>query len=253
MKALRWFIGIFIVLVIAVLFVWNYIPNIISSKLSSEAKVPVKIETLNLSLNKIGLKGLMIGVPKGSLLSKSLSVNSLDILSPIKNYFHDHIVIDEIHLDNIYLGLEFEKKGSPKGNWSTIMGNLSEGKKETPEKSEKKEGKQKSVLIKKLVLTNIDIELVYKDSGSIRKLRPIKRIELYNVSSTGGLPTSQIMDIIMQQMLRNVFSKEGMQHLLQDVLNPSNKVEQVFDNLKGLFSKDETLLDEEAEQESSAV
>ena len=57
----------------------------------------------------------------------------------------------------------------------------------------------------------------------VRKLKPIKRLELNNISSEGGIPTAQIMDIIMSEMLRNVFSKEGLQNMLEGILSPGGK------------------------------
>ncbi len=72
--------------------------------------------------------------------------------------------------------------------------------------------------------------------------RPIERIELTNISSEGGVPTSQIMNIVMHETLRNIFSKEGLQNMLDGVLNPGDSGGGVMNTLKGLFS-DQILLD----------
>ncbi|MDN3509636.1 MAG: hypothetical protein P0S93_06485 [Candidatus Neptunochlamydia sp.] len=56
------------------------------------------------------------------------------------------------------------------------------------------------------------------------------------------------MNIIMQETLRNIFrnifSKEGLQNMLDGVLNPQDSHEGVINTLKGLFS-DLILLDNE--------
>ena len=54
------------------------------------------------------------------------------------------------------------------------------------------------------------------------------------------------MNIIMQETLRNIFSKEGLQNMLDGIMNPSDSGGGVMNTLKGLFS-DLILLDNDWE------
>ena len=147
-------------------------------------------------------------------------------------------------MDDVYIGLEFDSPNNKNGNWTTIMNNMSKSTKEDSDQAKAK-GETTSVLIKRLVITDLQIELAYKTGGKPnRKLRPIDRIELTNISSEGGIPTAQIMNIIMQETLRNIFSKEGLQNMLDGILNPQDSGGGVMNTLKGLFS-DLILLDNE--------
>jgi hypothetical protein len=138
-------------------------------------------------------------------------------------------VIDELDINNIYLGIEFESKRSKNGNWTTIMGNLSKGP-----KTEGKKGK--TVLIKKLILNNINIELAYRREGEITTLKPVRQIVLTDVSSEEGKLTDVITKIIIDQMLQKIFSIENLQNMLEDILNPEmSPVEKALSPFKGLF------------------
>ena len=44
-------------------------------------------------------------------------------MPPLNNYLKKNIVIDEIDLNNVYIGLEFEFTQGTEGNWTTIMAN----------------------------------------------------------------------------------------------------------------------------------
>lgn len=155
-------------------------------------------------------------------------------------------------LADVYIGLEFDSPRSKRGNWTTIMNNVSKNTRSEQQKAKAK-GKSTKVLIKRLIITDLKIELAYKTGGRAnRKLRTIDRIELTDISSEGGIPTGQIMNIVMQETLRNIFSKEGLQNMLEEVLKPSGSDRNTIETLKGLFS-DAVLLDndwEDLEQEA---
>lgn len=242
-KALIIIFGIIVVLILAGILVWNMFPTILSHKLSKRAGVSVSIANLSVSPSSIRVDGIRVGNPAGySKTPRALSVDKLGVDVPLTRFFDDNIVIEHMTMDDVYIGLEFDSPKSKSGNWTTIMNNVSKSASDEKEKA-KSQGKTTSVLIKKLVITDLQIELAYKTGGKAnRKLRPIDRIELTNISSEGGIPTSQIMNIVMQETLRNIFSKEGLQNMLDGVLNPGDSGGGVMNTLKGLFS-DHILLD----------
>lgn len=216
-----------VLIFVAVFFAWNMFPSWISAKLSKEAGVTVTICDMRPSFDAIKIDRLNVGNPPGRVLSRALSVQSTYAKAPLTHFLEEEIVIPYMNLKEIYVGLEFDSRTSKKGNWTTIMENL---KRATSDPARAK----RSLLIKKLVLENLDIELAYtNERGKTKKLKTIKKIEFNNVSSTGGVPTAQIMHLIMKQALLEIFSIENIQNMLQDVLTPSNGIKKTLKGLLG--------------------
>jgi uncharacterized protein involved in outer membrane biogenesis len=217
------FSGIFALIVIVIIaavlvvfFGWSRIPDMLAGRLSDKLQVHVAIDDVNLSMNSINIQKIEVGNPSGYTLSKAFSAEQILISAPITTYLHKEVVIERLDIDNIYLGLEFNKQGSKKGNWSTLMANL--------KASEASSSSDKTVLIRKLVLTNISITLAYSDgSKPPKKLSRIPRLEFDNVSSEHGIPTEQISEIIMREMLKSIFSLEGIQNMLEGFLESPQK------------------------------
>ncbi len=225
-----------LIAIIAVSIGWSRIPDMLASRLSEKMKVHVEIDDLNIAMQALNFQKVEIGNPAGSVLPKAFSAEQILVMAPLTHYLHKEIVIDEIDLDTIYVGLEFESTSNPKGNWTTIIQNLqSSGGGSSSSKSKSEGGR--SVLIKKLVLTNISVELLYRQKGKApKKLAPIKRLEFTNVSSEHGIPSAQITQVILQQMLKSVFSIEGLQDMLQDVLQPQNTLDSLLKPFKGILN-----------------
>ena len=226
-RLLKILIALLITLFIALVIIWTMLPVLVSKELSKQAKVPISMDALQLSLSNIHIEKLKVGNPPFYTLPKALTVDTIEITAPLSRYFDPQITLDRLTLDNIYVGLEFDSKNSKQGNWSTIMGHLN---------GSDPQNTSKNVLIKKLILTNLSIELAYKDASSPpKKLQKITRIELDHVSSEGGIPSSVIMKIVMREALHNIFSKEGLQNMIQDAIQ--NRTPSGAGALfKGLFS-----------------
>ncbi|GAB5411756.1 MAG: hypothetical protein ChlgKO_08700 [Chlamydiales bacterium] len=208
----KFFIIIIILLFTAGFFAWNMVPSWVTSKLSEEAGVTVTIGDIGATFDRINVRRFYMGNPPGRVLSKALTIQKAEIDAPLSRYLDDNIVIDKVDAKNIYIGVEFDKKGSANGNWTTIMSNIKQN-------ASNDSGEKKSVLIRKLVLHNINIDLAYtNERGKVKRLKPIDKIELNNVSSEGGIPSSVIMDIVIQQMLDEIFSIENLQNMIQGVI-----------------------------------
>lgn len=227
------FLGIFAVLIavlcLAAFLLYSRLPDVVSDKLSKSLKVPVLIEDIYISFRTITIDKLEIAnIPK-SILPKAFSVEELSFDAPLINYVKDAIVIEEISLDQVYLGLEFESPTNLKSNWSVIMNSAPAEK--TSSKS------NKSVLIKTLVLTNIQVELVYKNkAGEVKKLPPIDKIVLTNINTAEGLPMNQIMNSVLGQTLKSVFIKENLKDAMNELLQePENTLDKLISPFKGFF------------------
>jgi len=231
-------IGLILVISLSAIFAWNSLPKIISHNLSKRLGVSVSISDIYLSPKWIKVKGLTIKNPLNySKTPEALRIQTMEINTSLRHLLNKQIVIDEIELDHVFVGLEFDSSNSKRGNWTTIMNKMNQST-QKDRNGEKGKEKTTSIFIKRFVIKNLQIELAYKTGGeNNRKLRPIDRIELTNISSEGGIPTAQIMNIIIQETLRNIFSKEGIQNMLEEILNPNDSKKGVIDTLKGLFSE----------------
>jgi len=217
MKKALFYLFLFIVIVILVVFFsWNHLPTWISNKLSAKTKVKVSIEKIGLSRDTLAIDKIYVGNPPGyTKTPRALSVRTLDANVPLTRFLDKDIVIDKMNMDKIYLGLEFDSKGSKKGNWTTIMRNLK--KSNAADRKKEKKSEAKTVLIKRLYLTDITAVLAYKSGEKGRTIK-VKQLELKNISSEGGIPTAQLMDIIISEFLKDLFSKEGIQNMLDGVI-----------------------------------
>lgn len=233
---LLYFIGGVIALaciVIAGLFLLSSLaPDFIASGLSKNLKVAVTIGDMSFSLDKITIKHLDIANVPNSRLPKALSIKTICSKCPLLNYLKETVNIEQITLDDIYLGLEFDTPKSAQGNWTVLMSNL-----ESTTASTSKE-ESKTVIIKELILTNIEVDVVYKSSGgSIKKLKPIPRIVLHEINSSQGFPADQIMKSVLGQMLKSVFVEENLKNMFDDFLTnpPKNAADAILQPFKSLF------------------
>lgn len=223
---------------------WFRVPSMLSRELSQKMDVHVKISNIGLTLNDISVNGLKIDNLPGSILPTAFSSKTIDLHAPISNYLHDHIVIDEIDVDDIYLGLEFNSPSGTTGNWTQIMGNLQRSQDKASNSSSKIS--KRTVFIKKIVLTNLNVDVVYKTDKKVKRLPTIDRMELTDISSEGGFPSDQIMNSVLGQMLKSVFVKENMNNMLQDLLKQENPVNKFLRPFQGLFNAQEDEKDPDA-------
>ncbi len=263
--------GLIVIVILAVVVVgfifWSRVPDILANNLSKKMKVSVEIDSIGLGWGKIDVKKIQIGNPPGSILAKAFKCNQILVQAPFTNYLKQNIIIEEIDVNDVYLGLEFDSASGTSGNWTTIMGNLQAStgtnEKSDPSSSSRKKKKKKqesppppaasgkserTVLIRRLVLTNIDVDVVYrKEGGKVQKLPRIPRIELTNISSEGGVPLDQVMNSVLGQMLKEVFLKQNLKNMMQNLLdNPNNSIQQYLSPFKGLFNAVPQMNDDEA-------
>ncbi len=232
-RIIKGLIGLSVLACILAFILYSRLPGMVSNDLTTRFKVPVSIEDISIGFSSIEIDDLVVAnVPDGKL-PKALSVDQIRAEAPITTYLGDDIVIEEISLDDIYLGLEFESPSSAKGNWTELMKNLETT---TEPADPNKQTKDSSLLIKRLVLRNIQVDVYYKSNDTTRKLKPIEEIVLTDISSEHGFPTDQVMNSVLGQMLKSVFIKENLNNMLDDLLNDSGSSGSDFlSPLKGLF------------------
>jgi uncharacterized protein involved in outer membrane biogenesis len=210
------------------------LPDMIASKLSKTLQVAVEIGDMNFTLETIKIENLEISNPRGYKLEHAFTVQEIMIQAPLTNYLKKDIVIDEIDLNNVYIGLEFESPQGTSGNWTTIMTNA-----QNAQTQSSKTSSDKTVLIKRLVLNNINADLLYQSDGKVRHLPTIPQIVLVNISSQGGDLMDQLMSSALGQMLKEIFLKENLKEIMDKIFQQipgGNPVQNALKPLKGLFN-----------------
>lgn len=229
--------GLILIVVLAAIILlflaWSRVPDIVAGNLSKKLQVLVEIGDIDLSLRGVEIEKLEIGNPRGFILPRALATDRIYVDAPLNRYFHDNIEIDEIDVDNLYLGLEFDSPTGTKGNWTAIMKNAQAAQDASNQKKSKK-----TVLIRRLILTNIHTDLIYRNQGEkVRHLPVIKRIELKNISSEGGNAMDQIMNSALGEMLKQVFIEQNLKELFNKILQPGgNPVQDTLKQFKGFFN-----------------
>jgi hypothetical protein len=181
--------------------------------LSKEFSVPVSIENVKVSKNLFQIDGLDIGTPEGSKTKSSFYSKQIAVKSSLSDIRGEIMTVDSMTLSNNIIGVEFYNSTGSSNNWTTIMKMPTKAKKETHRK----------YLIKKLTLYNITVVLT-KQNGQKQTFPTIEKLEFYNISDESGFPIDEIEKAITQTILKSVFEKFNILHLLQTPVNVIKKV-----------------------------
>ena len=180
---------------------------ILAQIISHKTQVPVTIKKVEFSKKSFTIHELQMSNSKEARLPTALKVEMIKVNSPYRQYFEDPIFIDQILVSNVYVNIQIYDKEQTKGNWHTIMNNMEE-EHNSPLSVER------PAIIKKLILTNIQIDLILSD-GSIRHLSPIDRLEFDNLDSDKGIPIQEISEIIVQKMMNSIFLEKGLKAIIK--------------------------------------
>lgn len=180
---------------------------ILAEIISKKTMTPVSIKDVIWKKDSFTIDDIMIANPTPARLPTAMRVKSIKVDAPYKQYFEDPILINQIHLDSVYINIQIYNKDQTEGNWQTLMGNMAVDHK-SPLSVER------SALIKKLILTNIQIDLILSD-GKLHHLSPIERLEFDNISSDKGIPTQEISEIIVQKMMQSIFLQKGLKSIIE--------------------------------------
>ena len=151
--------------------------------------VSVAIEGMHLGWGKIDVKNIEIGNPPNSILSKAFSCHEIDVNAPFTRYLNKHIIIDEIDLNDVYLGLEFDSAASTKGNWTTIMSNI-ENQLLTRKKRRvllKEQDDQSSFIVLSSQIST-SMSFIKKMAGKLKNYRPSLEWSLLKLAVKADFP-----------------------------------------------------------------
>ncbi|MCB1072240.1 MAG: AsmA family protein [Chlamydiales bacterium] len=200
-------LAIIIVLCGATYLAYRNADLIFAEIISRKAKVPITIKKVQFNKESFQIEEFQMANPKGARLPTALKVETIKVDSPYRQYFEDPITIDQIHVNNVYVNIQIYNKEQTKGNWHTIMNNM-EKEHNSPLSIER------PAIIKKLILTNIKIDLILSD-GSMHDLSPINRLEFDNLDSEKGIPIQEISEIIVQKMMNSIFLEKGLKSIIE--------------------------------------
>ncbi len=228
----KWIISFCFIILVGLLVLsafWTRLPSLLSNHLSSALGVEVEVKRTQVGWKRITIEGIAISNPTKTIQGKALTIDQLSIAAPFFSYFKKNILIEQIDLKGIYIDLEFDSASTTSGNWTRIMQKA---------KSKTSIPSSRTVLIKKLVLSEIDVDVFYKKEQSrVERLPTIAQIVLTNVSSEGGVPLDQIMNSVLGQMLKSVFVQQNLKNMLQGLLDsPENSVNKLLRPFKGFFN-----------------
>ena len=188
-------------------FIYIYSAPILAKMLSFQMQTSVKIDHIEWGPQSCILFDLQIDNPQETQLPIALKAKTLAIHTPYKNYIKDPIIINKIHLDTIYINIQLYTKDHAKGNWQTLIDNMQ--RKHKVSLSTNRVG-----IIKKLILTNIQVDLILAD-GSHHTLSPIDILEFDDIHSDKGVPMQKISEIIAKHMMDSIFIIKGLKALFK--------------------------------------
>lgn len=224
---LKTILPLFLILFMGFYLLWHKVPSYLSNQLSNAFLTQVYIGDASLSPDTIALKKIVIGSPKNSTLPKSFSCQKLSIETWLHEYFKNRVEIEEIVLDQVYLGLEFDSAQSTNGNWTILMQNLKNSQNTHQSHS------NKSFLIKKLTVKNIQCQVLYKDrKNGLFDLKPIDELTFTNISTENGFPIEQLMDSVLGQTLKEIFIRENLKDMLNKIIQQQDQIQQLVKPFK---------------------
>lgn len=181
-------------LFVAVAITWTNRENILAHFMERQLRVPVSIRSLDIRTSSAEITRMWVGNFPHSQTSTSLAAESLLLQTKLDQFFANPVAIEEIDIDNVFVGIEFYDEKGEDSNWSRIL-----------QKNQKK-GKPRDYLIRTLVLNNVTVETTEAD-GKVKRYPAIKQMEFHNITSESGFPIDEIEKAIFDLMMQDIFKK----------------------------------------------
>lgn len=202
-----------LLILLSLVFLWLIKTPVISSYLTDRLGVPVSLGNISIWPHKTNIKNFKIKNPKGYKERAALQIHRTAIDYQWEKLTQNPIEIQSILLDDILLNIEFSNPLGTKNNWTAI------GEKMADQKGEKE------VIIRKLVLTNINVKIRGLGLSISPKVKHIDRMEFDEIDSRNGFPT--------KELIAKIFQGAGLQQYIQDLFDPGKVLEKFGNPLKG--------------------
>jgi hypothetical protein len=200
-------IGIFSVFI----FFWFIKAPIMSSYLSNALGIKIFVGQIAIRPTMMKISNFRISNPINYQSTTAFKAKSIRAYYEWKQLRGDSSVIDRVEIDQIYLGIEFFSSLGTKNNWSDLLSKM-------PQKDEN----SKEVIIRKLVLTNMTVDIRKMGVFSKSQTQTIDRMEFENISSKKGFPT--------EELVSQIFKNAGLMQYIQNIIptNPADIIKKII-------------------------
>ena len=208
-KILILVVSVFVILIIGLVVLWSFRVSVTNYFLAKDFGVPVEIQGIELSKNKLTISGFEMKNPHFSHSELALSTKNIIFESSWKKLKGNPLTIDKIQADDILIVVElFNKKGN-QNNWATILSHEGNNFK-----------KGKPYLIKSLILNRIKVRLI-QTNGKIKDYPAIKQLAFNNISDETGFPVDEIERAILHVIMKSIFQQLGLDSLIKTLYPPN--------------------------------
>ncbi len=206
MKRDGWKIAVLLILAVLVFF-WLIRVPILNSALSNRLGVTISVKWVGLWPSRTKLHKFEIENPSG-FKGNAFEAKQVVCRYSLSELFGDPTVIDGIEIDHSILRIDFTNPMSTANNW-TALGQMLH--------------KQKSaskVLIRKLILTDFDVEIHGANYLARPKQTHFDTLEFDDISSQEGFPTARLV--------RLIFQSSGIDQFIENLFNPEKRIEEAL-------------------------
>ena len=205
-KVFLFLFSLLLLIVIGSALVWTNKKTFLTHFLSKQLHTNVTIGTFDIAQQEIDIGKIWIGNPPPSQTSTAFTANHLSIQTTIKKLLGDPLLIEEIEIDDIFVGLEFYNQKGDDNNWSRMLQNDHEESKNP-----------RPYLIRTLILRNLTVQLTKAD-GTTKKYPTIAKMEFHDISNETGFPIEEIQKAIFKLMLQDLFKQLNLDQLFQNII-----------------------------------
>jgi len=206
MRKFSTFLAFFLLAIFAaVVITWKNRENILAHFLSKQLHAPVAIHSLNIDNASAEMTHLWIGNPMHSKTATAFAAEALKTVARLDQLLSNPLTIENITIDNIFVGIEFYDQKGEDNNWSRIL------------HEDTIKNNTRDYLIQTLTLRNLVVELTQAD-GKIKRYPEIQEIEFHNITSETGFPIEEIEKAIFDLLMQNLFKKLQLNELIKTIV-----------------------------------
>jgi hypothetical protein len=193
-------------LAVAIGITWTNRENILAHFMSRQLRVPVSIRTLDISKTSAEITRMWIGNFPKSQTATSFTAETLRLDATLDQIFGNPVTIEQIDINDIFVGIEFYDAKGNDSNWGRILN-----------ENRQKKSHSREYLIRTLILRNLTVELT-QANGKVKRYPTIKQMEFHNISSASGFPVEEIEKAIFDMMMKDIFKKFQLDQLFKTII-----------------------------------
>jgi len=207
--------GIIIAAAIAfIVVIWLLKAPIISAYLSHKLGVNVSMNSAKISRSEMRIKKFKINNPIGARTNTAFLAKKINVNYLWKEIRANPGVINDIVLNDVFLGIELYNTSGSRNNWSQILANV----------DDEQDKDAKEMIVNHLIINNLSVNIRGKGLfSSWKKVKEIPRLEFRNISSKEGFPTEKLIEQIFDEADLGTYIKELVKQptkVLDKVLSP---------------------------------